>query len=278
MKRLIDMIPEQYREQAKATLTMSSDEYARMMCDAQNKIPGNLEGIDCHICLNKGYVFYVRNGVEACKECECMEKRRSLMRIKASGLAHIIERYTLETYIDAEPWQKAIKQSAKEFITDHNGKWFFIGGQPGAGKTHICTAIVGELINQGLSARYIRWLDDGKRLKANVNDDEEYYRLINPLKTVDVLYIDDLFKSQIDEKTGKMLKPSEADIKLAFEIIDYRYMQPNAVTVISSQYTLSQIIDIDDALGSRIYERAKEYHKAIAQDVNRNYRLRSVGE
>ena len=41
------------------------------------------------------------------------------------------------------------------------------GGQPGSGKTHICTAVTGELLRSGLNARYIVRNDEAVKIKAN---------------------------------------------------------------------------------------------------------------
>lgn len=274
MRNLTEILPEQYRQAANQSTGMSYEEYLQMMCDFQNQTVGHLTGHDCDKCKNKGLIFFVENGEEKCRECECMTIRRNLQRIKESGLAAVIEKYTFDTYQTPELWQQAIKQSTLEFL-DVKGKWFYIGGQYGSGKTHICTAIVGELINRGLNARYMMWLDDSKRLKACINDDEEYYRLIHPLKTTDVLYIDDFFKAQAGPD-GKMLPPTPADVSLAFEIINYRYMQPDAITIISSQYDIDGLLDIDGALGSRIYERTKGFCKIIGPDEKKNYRMRDA--
>ena len=70
----------------------------------------------------------------------------------------------------------------------------FAGGQVGCGKTHICTGIVRELIKQGREARYMLWRDESTAIKATVKYPEEYAALVEPLKTVDVLYIDDFLK------------------------------------------------------------------------------------
>ena len=43
----------------------------------------------------------------------------------------------------------------------------FIGGQVGAGKTHLCTAMVGEFLKRGISAKYMLWRDDALKLKAS---------------------------------------------------------------------------------------------------------------
>ena len=79
-----------------------------------------------------------------------------------------------------------------------------------------------------------------------------------------MLYIDDLFKQSII---------SDADVKLAFEIIDYR-ARNNLTTVISSELNVNELIEIDEALGGRIIQLTRGNRYIIAKDRNKNYRLR----
>ena len=190
-----------------------------------------------------------------------------MQRLKRSGIAESIETYTFESFQTPEEWQKILKQKALKFL-DEKEKWFFVGGQVGCGKTHICTAILGEFLKKGKSARYIIWTNEIVKLKANKMDDIAYQNLINPLLTTEVLYIDDFFK------TEKGKRPSEADIKTAFEIINYRYVNPSLITIISCEKTIDDLIEIDEAIGSRIHQKTKGYRNVIKQEKGRNWRLR----
>ena len=106
------------------------------------------------------------------------------------------------------------------------------------------------------------WRDVSAKAKAVVNDAEEYGRIVDKLKTVSVLYIDDLFK------VGKGEKPTVGDVNLAFEIINFRYADPAKVTVISSERTIGDILSIDEATGSRIYERTKDFYIPLTDAEN----------
>jgi DNA replication protein DnaC len=192
--------------------------------------------------------------------------------MKRSGLKDIIKDYTFDKFEDPEPWQKAIKKAAMEYAKNPEG-WFFLGGQSGAGKTHLCTAICREFLLAGKRVRYMLWRDDVVKIKGAVTDSEEYCKMIDEFKRVDVLYIDDLFK------TGKaadnsVQKPTGADINVAFEIINFRYNNPSLLTIISSELTEDELIDIDEAIGGRIYERAKAF--TIGKSRDRNYRIKKA--
>lgn len=102
------------------------------------------------------------------------------------------------------------------------------------------------------------WRDASTRLKGLVNMVYDYEQEIQALKEADVLYIDDFFKTGIN-KNGTIEKPSEADIKLAHEILNVRYMRRDLITIISSEFMVEEILDFDEAVGSRIFERSKGY-------------------
>jgi DNA replication protein DnaC len=98
--------------------------------------------------------------------------------------------------------------------------------------------------------------------------------LISPLKAVQVLYIDDLFKPVYDDR-GVRRQPSPGDISLAFEIINSRYIAgPSGVTIISSEWTMDELQRIDPATAGRIFQKAQDYCISITPGKGRNYRLR----
>lgn len=180
-------------------------------------------------------------------ECECAVKRRNALRIKRSGLADVMSRYTFEAYKTPDKQTAAIKAAALRYVAESRGEWFVIVGRPGSGKTHVCTAIVGKLIEGGKNCKYMLWRDEVRELKALVNDNSAYRERMNLLKNVDVLYIDDFLKG------GAV---SGGDLNVAFELLNARY-NARKRTIISGERTIGAIMDIDEAIGSRIYERSK---------------------
>lgn len=209
---------------------------------------GALDDGDCPICNNKGYIISERHGALFTRECECMAKRRTLKRIRRSGLADQLKEYTFDAYKTPTDWHKRFKTIAKEFLNEQ-GKWFYIGGTSGSGKTHLCTAIVGELISGGKEAGYLQWRSDIPRLKALVNERGEYEERMRDYATIPVLYIDDFLKGNI----------TEADINIAYELINARYINRNGVTIISSERDLEGVLYVDEAVGGRIAERSRGY-------------------
>lgn len=237
-------------------------------CDVINRTVGTLDGIDCPLCRNRGFLAYKDDSYAVQRECECMKKRRSIWRIEKSGLKKQLEKCTFANYEAKEKWQEYIKDVSLEYV-ECADSWFFIGGQVGSGKSHICTAICGELIGKGKDLLYIVWIDEAVKLKANKMNDEEYQKMIHRLQTTEVLYIDDFFKVRNGEQ------PTNADVNIAFEILNYRYNN-GLQTIISSEKKLADVTNIDEATGSRIFEKCVgKYRINLQKDGGKNYRTRN---
>ena len=240
----------------------------RTEADKINGVQGNLKGFDCPKCKNKGLIYMMKGNDLVSYECECMKVRRSIYRIKQSGLETTIGSKTLLTFTHSEDFQNLMLNKAVNFVKN-GGRCFFIGGQNGCGKTHICTGIAGALLKRGKVVRYIQWRDDIPKLKAAVTT-QEYAEKLEKIKRVEVLYIDDLFKTKDD------IPPTAADINIAFEVINYRYNNPELITIISCQKMFAELLTVDEATASRIAEMCGEYSLSIARDIKRNYRLKGM--
>ncbi len=255
-------------------------EYAQWQVDGFNSGEGDEQEkavYDCPICRNRtrnARLVELPNGKWDYRvaDCKCVETRRSIRRMERSGLKNIIRDYTLDKFVAAEPWQKHIKQAAKDYA-EHPDGWFFIGGQSGAGKTHICTAICREFLLQGRQVVYMLWREEVVKLKGVANDPEQREPLMDRLKDAQVLYIDDLFKTG-KSADGGMQQPTPADINIAFELLNHRYNDPTKLTIISGECTADELLRIDEAVAGRIIERSTVLN--IAPDRSRNYRLRKA--
>ena len=214
---------------------------------------------DCPVCGNTGRIVREdEDGVVWVRECDCMNARRAIRRLRRSGLEDAVSRYTFAAYETPDDKRRAVLNAAKRFCKQDSG-WFYIAGQSGSGKTHICTAICGELLKT-VDVRYMLWREDAPRLKAAANE-PEYGELIEPLKRVPVLYIDDFLKG----------KTTDADFNLAFELINARYNDSRLRTIISSELPINAILNLDEGLGGRIYERSRGF---MVQPPDENWRLR----
>lgn len=240
--------------------------YEQRKADRTNATEGTLTGYDCPLCRNRGYFRYVdAEGHPRNAECSCMATRRNLDRIERSGLADLVERYAFSNWQVIDGWQQKALNKATAYA-EHPDGWFLACGSVGTGKSHLCTAICSKLMHDGIDVRYMLWRDISTQAKAAVNDQAAYAAIVEPLKSVQCLYIDDLYKA------GKGQQPTVADVNLAFEILNARYCDSTKLTVISTERSLSELIEIDEAVGSRIYERSKGH--GFSFDGKQNWRLR----
>lgn len=252
-------------------LFYDAEAIVKQQCEIDNAIPGNLPYYDCKVCLNRGVVFKAKYNKESryweeiAVRCRCRDIRDQIFRLKKSGLKNLTEK-KFTNFTTFENWQKYIYSSARDYAKNPQG-WFYIGGQPGCGKTHICSAIVNYLMDSGRAAHYMLWEPTITELKQNATEGAAYNAIMEVLIKCEVLYIDDFFKKQDGGLTA-------SDVGTTFKIINYRYIE-QLPTIISSELSISDIIQIDEALGSRIAEMTdKESVIYIAKDKTKNQRLR----
>lgn len=235
-----------------------------------NALPGRDDGtgIRCPVCLGRGDIAFIPEGEErmVIRPCECLPRRRTALRLRQCGMLERSKECTLPRFRTDTPMQKGMKEAALRYLGDDTGAWFAVCGQSGAGKTHLCTAIFVRLVaDRGLEGEYMIWGPALRRIKAELYAGGE--ALLERYKRAPLLYIDDLFKGE----EGKPL--SDADLRLAFELIDHRYNN-RLRTVLSTERTAEQLAQLDQAVAGRIRERCGPYLINIAPEPEKNYRFR----
>ena len=265
---------------------MTQEEREKHKADDHNAIVGDLDkedGYQCDACKNRGNIAVVSKNemfgyyTYSLIDCKCCRVRNAIRRLNRSGLKNRVKSCTFERYEVQDAWQKTIKDTAMRFAAGSGNDWFFFGGQSGAGKTHICTAVAIAKLKQGRELRYMEWREEVPKIKACINEAAVYAEMMQELKTVDVLYIDDLFKVG-KRPDGEIPMPTQGDINLAFEIINYRSSQPELITIISTERTLDELVEIDEAIAGRIAERSKDngYCINLSRDAKKNWRMRGM--
>ena len=241
-----------------------------------NERQGNLnkyDGFNCPKCKNRGgFLYLTEDGYEQFKYCECSKFRDTIHKLKRSGLNSSLKEKTFENFKVNALWQEYALLKAKNFIKESGKKWFYFGGQSGCGKTHLCTAISICFLNKNKNVHYMPWRDEVTRLKSLIFNESKYGNLMSIFKTVEILYIDDFWKTGKDLKK-QMAIPPTSDINIAYEIINSRYAT-RKITIISSEFLLREVFDIDEAIGSRIYEMSDKggYCYNLKRDREKNYR------
>ena len=83
--------------------------------------------------------------------------------------------------------------------------------------------------------------------------DEAYQELMYKWTNCPILYIDDFLKFATN-KDGIQTQ----DLQIMFDIINSRYINKK-ITIFSSELTVKEISNVDEALGSRIYAMIEPY-------------------
>ena len=185
--------------------------------------------------------------------CECRDIRIAEDILKQSGISEEFRKKTFDNFnysydiqvIDA--YSKATRYySDFSNIRDTRRNSFLALGQVGSGKTHLSLAIANKLMDDGIGVVYMGYRDVIMRFKQNVMNEEEYNKLMNRYKRAKVLLIDDLFKGKI----------TDSDINIMFELINHRYFN-NLPMIVSSEFNVGRLLEVDEALGSRLIEMSK---------------------
>jgi DNA replication protein DnaC len=175
--------------------------------------------------------------------------------LKGSGAdPDMYERMSFDTFAGDTPEAIAMKRVAKEFAEDDGDAWLGVFGKSGTGKTHICIAACLEITKRkGIPHVYFPYRDEIQNLKAVMYKDGQYADKILRLVQAPLLFVDDFLK--FAQRRGEM---QDQDLQVMYSVLNARYLNRRK-TVISSEYGLEEIMEIDEALGSRIYERCGRY-------------------
>ena len=152
--------------------------------------------------------------------------------------------YRIEVYENKEPMRK-LKELCKSYVEqfDSIDKGLYIYGfTKGSGKTKMACTIGNELMKRGHDVKFATMGTILDKIKSTYNKESDYTedRLMDELKTVEVLIIDDL---------GMENASKWANDKV-YEIINYRY-NAKKKTIYTSNISLKDM-DYDDRIVSRI--------------------------
>lgn len=216
------------------------------------------------------------------KPCECQKIRAAEKRLERSGLSQEIKEKTFKNFKTDYPWQQGMKDAAiaygKAFFEAKEAgaklPWFYVAGMSGCGKTHLCTAICGAMLKREVPVVYMPWVTESRRLRGFINEPDTFDEMASAFIDTEVLYIDDLFK----QSSSQELNPSNAEVRVLYEIANARCIQ-NKPTIISSEWYLEdELMQIDVATFSRIYERSKGHTVNIGREMDKNYRINGAKE
>ena len=229
------------------------------------------KGIDNCKNADKGYALKVNNGLfyqEACKfEKERQEKVKKTSLIKTLYLPQRIVDALLEEYnINTESRIK-IFEHINKFLADieakNKTKGLYLYGDFSVGKTYTLAVIANELSKRGISSLLIYFPDLVIELKDSIGTDR-YQELLNMLKDVEVLMLDDLGSENMTVwLRDEILGP----------VINYRLMENKPLFISSniSPKDLKKHLAIDkssegELKAERIISRLKEM--VVSKDMS----------
>jgi len=227
--------------------------------------------IHCKKCNDSTFRNIEENGRLFSIHCECKETYEIRRRWERSGYSEVLKEKTLANYLvegKAKPIHRA-KRMAMHYIENYSktgperGRSIVFVGTVGAGKTHLCMAIAGELMNRNVGVEYLSYREAITDLKQNVTSSVNYKKAINKFMMAPVLLIDDLFKGKI----------TTSDINIFFEIINHRYLHKKPI-IVSSEHSMNRLVELDGSIGSRIVEMCRGYIIHFDDDTL-NHRLNS---
>lgn len=223
---------------------------------------------ECELCKDSGYIMYTENGIEIAKQCKCYKLRQAKELMERSGISQEFRKKGFDNFDikNISQLENAKRQAVKyvrmfeEREHDRQNSIMF-SGQVGSGKTHLGTAISSSLMNQGIAVVYMAYRNAVTKIKQHITDEEEYSKEVSLYSKARVLYIDDLLKGRL----------TETDVNIMYEIINYRYMN-NLPIIISTEKSLDELLEFDEAVGSRMIEMCRG-NIVTLQGKELNYRL-----
>lgn len=210
----------------------------------------------CVNCKDTGFVIINQiKGQPVIKECNCKKKDRLKQQWIDNGFNVMCNNLTFSKFDSKKnKVSKRMKEIAESFIKDFeciqfnkNNSIAFLG-EPGTGKTHICTAISLELLKKDFKVVYFPYRECiDEMIDLRISDKNKYEKKLSKYQKCNILFLDDLFKGGY----------TDAELKLIFKILNYRYNNHLSI-IVSSECLSSELLEIDKAIGSRIIEMSKD--------------------
>ncbi|NMM52042.1 ATP-binding protein [Paenibacillus aquistagni] len=226
----------------------------------------------CPKCKDEeGFLTRSEDGAEIWRICDCKGARRSERLFKSSSITEKFQQKSFNSFsLNVDPGVLSAYHCAKEYAkifgdlikSKEKNNGIALLGQVGSGKTHLLMAIANHLIRHGVQVVYFPWVEGFNEIKDNLSLLDER---IQQLQKAEVLYIDDVFKGRS--------RPTEFQIEQLFAIVNYRYLEGKPM-MISSEKTMNEMCEFDQAIGSRISEMCENFTVVIDREMTSNYRLR----
>ena len=223
---------------------------------------------DCKICKDhkvmecnqRESLFYKEDfdtqEVKFYKDCDCVIAERNKYRfekaIVKSNLEEIYKEIKNQEYETKFYWQKEYLNKMRAFVKSSD-RGLIISGQTGSGKSLLLGKALANLMHLGRDCHYMQWGQGMKKLVNQYNKvgaEEELF--FNRLCTVEVLYIDDLFKTEGNDINK--LPNKTIHINMLWEIINKRMYVDGMKTIISTELFEEDFNNLDKSTRGRLLQ------------------------
>lgn len=218
-------------------------------------------------------------------KCSCAIQRELDRMVKTSAITEEFQKMGFRNYeVEGRPsLVKEMRDLAVSYFKNYqaikNTKENSISfmGQVGCGKTHLLSAIANGIMkdyrDQVMYFPYVEMMDE-----ISKDNYENKNNIISKAQNVPVLFIDDLFKPTSKDVRGELVTspratPFEQTVMQA--IVNHRYLNNKAI-LLSSELTYLELLNVNEALGSRLFEMCANYTTQIESDPRLNYRMRKM--
>ncbi|MEK5167132.1 ATP-binding protein [Paenibacillus sp. FSL R5-0527] len=230
------------------------------------------DSYNCPHCKDTGDIWVDTWTLKECTHCNVRKMQDIQRKVKAAQITDEFKSKTFKSF-DVSDRPEPIKQAKRvaqayvlafQQIRKNKQNSIALMGNPGCGKTHLLAAVSNNLLDEGVEVFYFPWVEGMKELTSA--DFEQKQEIIQRMQKCEVLFLDDLFKGR-----GK---PTDYQFETAWAVLNYRYLN-NLPILVSTERSISDLLDIDEAMGSRIAEVTKDYKAVInGSREEMNYRLK----
>lgn len=228
----------------------------------------NKREVMCKRCNDEGLIYTNdENGYLTARKCECAIMKEIQENIQKCGLNDFFQHRTFENYNVTNKAQENALERCKQYVEAAKEKPYnlILSGQIGSGKTHLAAATLLSLARMGKTVRFMNYKEMVKGIALAARDDTAYFSELNKYIHPSILLIDDFLKGR-DHK--------ETHLSYLYEIVNARY-NANLRTIITTEKSIDELIEIEEAVASRLFERAKGF--IVLMGNIKNYRLYGKG-
>lgn len=211
----------------------------------------------CPICHNHGWVYFEKDGIEYARKCDCniLEREIEERKLKFAAIPENFRGMRLSNFglsvYKLESSKETLREISKiikywlsnfEKMFHRNVGLYIYSGTKGSGKTRFAVSIANELMDRGIPVKFstsLQILNEIRNTWGKRNEEES--RLLNELKNVDVLIIDD-FGIQSGDWVDTQF----------YDIINGRYINKK-MTIFTSNMSVDDL-QCDERIKNRIKE------------------------